>query len=99
MLPFGWYSMQGFHKSWQSYTPVNMGTICVKVHPFRLLPNKGNTCNCSLIPYHLWFIFVFCDDPLNIKRVFRRTKQRTTAEGEGKNGSVKHVYGPRPITQ
>ena len=49
MLSSGWYSMQDFHKSWQSYTPVNRGTICVKVHPFRLLPIKGN--NCSLIPY------------------------------------------------
>ena len=48
MLSSGWYSMQDFHKSWQSYTPVNRGTICVKVHPFRLLPIKGN--NCSLIP-------------------------------------------------
>ena len=48
MLSSGWYSMQDFHKSWQSYTPVNRGTICVKVYSFRLLPIKGN--NCSLIP-------------------------------------------------
>ena len=49
------YNKQGVHKQWQPCTRMNRGTICVEVHPFRILPFKGN--KYGLIPIRPSFCF------------------------------------------
>ena len=42
------YNKQGIQSNLPSYTPMNQGTICVKVYPEGIQPVKVN--NCGLIP-------------------------------------------------
>ena len=44
-----WYNKQCIHKTWQSYTQINRGTICAKELPFRVQPFRG--VNYGLIPF------------------------------------------------